>query len=227
MNAVVVVNIGRAHLMRWALPSISAYCSRTGARFHPINEPRWSLGTHQGYNYGTFEKFQVYELFDTYERILRLDADVIVSPTCPNLFETDPHKVYAVREDRFSRKASRLKQMKLVQQTLGTLPEWTSGYVNSGVVLASREHRRAFRLRNAKKVLRMNLGEFKEQTMLNWRLRYLGFRVVDLGPAFNHMSMFDEHADREKAHILHYAGAHGPKAEAMRRDYTRLFGGSA
>ena len=85
-NAVVVIAIGQSE--RWNLCrfTIKKYCEKFNLPLIVIKKKKYHLPkfeTIHGFNF--FEKNQVYDLFDKYERILRLDWDVIITPKCPNL----------------------------------------------------------------------------------------------------------------------------------------------
>lgn len=214
MNALFVANIDRDNLCLYSLESMRRYCEKYDLALEVVKGIRYGISTNLSYNYLTFEKNQVYDLYDRYERVLRVDSDIIITPSCPNLFDIVPEdKIGAVYEDLGSRADDRRNnQIRLVKKELGAVEGWTEGYINSGLVLAGKQHREIYRLNqdDIAKIKRCDLGFCKEQNFLNWRIRSMGCKVHDLGYQFNHMSMMSEDwngsPDRFDSHIIHYAG---------------------
>jgi len=146
------------------------------------------------------------ELLNTYDRILHLDSDVVITPKCPNLFEiTPPLYISSVFEDVGSRLAHRRALLYKVQAKFGDLG-WRFGYINTGVFMVAQRHAEIF------KDVR---GEYwtgfgYDDVHLGWRIHYRQFYVNPLSYLFNHMSMFSEawngSPSRFDSFIIHYAG---------------------
>ncbi len=66
------------------LPFLKYYANKIGADFIILNNVVIN-GTVPHY-----EKFQLYDLLEIYDRILYIDIDVIVTEKCPNLFDIVP-----------------------------------------------------------------------------------------------------------------------------------------
>lgn len=212
-NAIVVVDIkqkGSHNFLQYNLESFKDYSKRTDAELIILSSKklsnRYSLHKQYPYQYLRFEKNQIYELFNKYNRILRLDNDTIIKKECPNLFDLDPSNFYATREDVGSKKLHRTKEIQNIQTQLGIINGWDSSYFNSGVVLASAIHKEAFNLNNLD--LTRVKGGMQEQSVLNWLLFKLKLNIVDLGPNFNFMKFFeDDNIGMKKySYIIHYAG---------------------
>jgi lipopolysaccharide biosynthesis glycosyltransferase len=62
-------------------PSIQAYADKIGADFISITEKKISATSIH------WEKFQIFDLLNTYHRILFIDTDIIIRDDAPNLFE--------------------------------------------------------------------------------------------------------------------------------------------
>ena len=178
-------------------PLLDAYAERCGADFIVINEERIKAGDY------SYEILQCQELFDTYERILSLDSDMIVTPECPDLFKLVPQDcVGTVCEDKYARRNDRRGWMRKAQEAWGDI-QWTRGYINTGVFLCSRMHREIFDRKG--RPLWMDFGF--DDVFLGYRIREQGFKVFELPYEFNHMSMFSEIGSNWlKSHIIHYAG---------------------
>lgn len=222
-NSIVLISINRDKYLKYSLPTVEKYCDKHNIGLELITKPKWGFENKNGYNYLTFEKNQTYDFFDKYDRILRLDSDVIITPNCPNLFEnTDFDYIYVVFEDVGSRLNNRRKQMKLIQKTMGNINGWNSGYFNSGVVLSSKKHAEMYNIEKIQhKIYKLNLGLFKEQTLLNWNVRNLGFEIKNLGFEYNHMSMFGN--DYNKSKIIHFAGSQNSKEEKIKKIYNKFY----
>lgn len=178
-------------------PNLKAYAERCKADFIVINEEKINLG-HFGY-----EIFQCYELFERYERILNLDSDVVLTPSCPNLFDVVPYdKIGCVYEDKYTRKADRLEYIRKCQQQFGDVG-WRKGYINTGVFLLSRCHKNVFTFEPEK--VWNDLGY--DDVLIGYNIHKYGYQVYELPYKFNHMSMFSEMGrNRLKSYIIHYAG---------------------
>lgn len=223
-NLIFIVSIGRDNYLQYCLPSVELYCKKYNIDFKIINTPKYNLPVTNEYNYNTFEKNQIYDFIDGYDRILRLDSDIIITPHCPNYFTTDPNYIYVSNEDVGSRKQQRINEIKLIQQSLGKIKNWKNGYFNSGVILFSKQHKEIFNIKGLD--LTKNLGSFKEQNVLNWKVHNLNFPIKDLGMNFNHTRIYEEswcNSDRKKANIIHYAGPQNTKEIKMKEDFKYFF----
>jgi lipopolysaccharide biosynthesis glycosyltransferase len=206
-NAVITVTIGEEFHRIAAIthPLIAFYARRIGADFVVLqgaaSQP-W------------FEKFRLYDFLGLYERVLFLDTDVIVQPTCPNLFDRVPAERFGAW--LASRHYSRFDpQIARIQQVLPDLG-WRGDYFNSGVMVVSRCHRDAF-----SKSIEYE-DEYPDQTLLNYRVQRLRYPIEDIGYRFNHTRLVDGGAGRFASHIIHYAGVGPDRAAAILADLPRL-----
>ena len=227
-TAVAVTNIGKDLVFKYCLKSPEYFCSKYNCALEIIENVRYGIRGQDDYNYLTFEKNQIYELFDTYDRILRVDTDILITPTCPNVFTIVPQdKIGVVYEDIGSRKAHRRKQILNVQNALGDI-KWRTGYFNSGVVLVSKEHKELFKITDKDIHIIINkLSGAKEQNLLNYRVKKFDYEIHELDFRFNHTRIFSESwngsQDRLDSYIIHYAGHQKSKQRMIRKDYKKLF----
>jgi alpha-N-acetylglucosamine transferase len=211
MNAVVTIALGPEFQQMAAMtaPLIAGYARRLGADFLQIGQP--STSPH-------FEKFQLHHLLLKYERVIYLDADLIVNDHCPDLFALVP-------ADRFgawfpSRMGPGFEAViAQAQAALGDIG-WNTDYFNSGVMVVSRCHREMF-------APPYNyLDGFFEQTLLNYRVQKLRFPVTDIGWQCNHTGRVRTPNGWLGSHIIHYAGlGHTPgvsRIDQIRRDLKLL-----
>lgn len=178
-------------------PVLKNYARRCNADFVIINQEKLKLGDY------SFEIFQCYDLFDTYERILVIDTDVLVTPRCPDLFEIVPENcIGTIYEDKYSRKKDRLGRIQKVQQAWGDVG-WKSGYINTGVIMFSKCHRDVLACEEGK--VWDDLGY--DDVLIGYNIHKCNCPVFELPYKFNHMSMFSELGkNRLKSHLIHYAG---------------------
>ena len=172
-----------------------------------------------------FRTMEIYNLFDQYDRILHLDSDVLIHPKSPNIFDVVPEdQVGVLFEDRGSRRPHRLECLANAQKQFGDI-EWTRGYPNSGVLLASKQHRNIFTKIN---------GQYYTEwggcdVMHGYNIKKHGYEVFELSYNWNHMSMFSEEwngcANKFKSYIIHYAGPQTGKLNKMKEDWP-IFKGS-
>ena len=148
-------------------PLMRRYAERVGADFHAIEvgEVPYPLG----------EKFRVRTLFDHWERVLFLDADVIVTDRCPDLFGTTSPDRLAVHDDLPDvAPIAGTGWLRAEYAHLGRSQGWEvpPGFVsclNSGVVVAGRAHRGAWDPPE-RPYPGTHCGE---QNVFNWRARDL------------------------------------------------------
>ncbi len=147
-----------------------------------------------------------YQLLDIYDRILCLDADMLINKNCPNIFDIVPEdKIGSIYEDVGSRAQDRRFKIKSLQQQWGDVG-WKSGYTNAGTFLFSKQHKNIFLPHNGK----FFLGWGSADLHLSYNIHKYGFDVHELHYRWNHMTMFSEqwndNADRFQSNIIHYAG---------------------
>ena len=209
MNAVVVVAIGPSKEWEVSKHSIQAYCKKYDLQLEVITTTKYNIKPFDAFSnhVNLFEKNQVYELFDKYDRILRLDYDLLIAPDCPNLFDIVPEgMIGGVYEDIGIAKESRERMMRDIQACLGDV-HWNKGYLNAGVIVASKQHREVFNptIEIIYTVQGIDIIDTPEQDYMNYMIRKLGFEVYELSYRFNHIMHFPN--NRFSSYIIHYAGS--------------------
>lgn len=178
-------------------PILKNYASRCDADFIVIDKEVYNLGSFH------YEIMQCHDLFDRYERLLIIDSDVIITPSCPNLFDIVPEDcVGTIFEDKYSRKSDRINRIRKVQEQWGDIG-WKRGYMNMGVYVCSRCHRKLFDVREHRI---WNDSGYADVSVRYFTIKY-GYKTFELPYKFNHMSMFSELGrNRLKSYMIHYAG---------------------
>lgn len=202
--AVTAIQDGFNAMLELNMPYLKNYCNKTKSDLIIFTKPKLNIADrvtnksihpyYGGYNYLRFEKNQVYSLFETYDKVLRLDTDIVINPDAPNYFELDSRFFYGTYESDKS-------------------------YFNGGVILASKEHKEAFNISDVD--FNSELGMLKEQNVLNMKVKELNIPFKDLGPNFNFITgpSFEQDDDRRKANFIHstYIGEE-KKLASMKRD---------
>ena len=178
-------------------PILKKYAAKCHADFSVISEDKYNLGSF------FYEVFQCHEILEKYDRILLIDSDAIITPSCPNIFKIVPDDhIGVIYEDKYNRKKNRRGIIKNVQQVWGDIG-WKKGYINMGVFVFSKLHKKLFDAKRHK--LWMGLGY--ADISFGYHIHKYGYPIYELPYKFNHMSMFSEVGkNRLKSYVIHYAG---------------------
>lgn len=193
-------------------PSIREYATRIAAEFicieGPEDSPHWN-------------KFQIFNLLKTYDRILYVDTDLIIRDDCPNLFDmVSQNQLGIFEEGSFSPRGGYIQSaLSVYKETL----DWDGKYYNTGVMVLSRCHRELFR---EPEPWVKTAGDFlEEQTFLNLRILKNRIPIFPLPYTFNRMTLMDALTgeSRLNSYIVHYAGApnHFELLDIIRQDLTQ------
>ncbi len=178
-------------------PSLIKYANKIDADFWVIYEGIYNT------KLSHWEKFQLYDILDKYERVIFLDTDIIVNKTCPNLFDIVPESdIGAFIESKFALYDIDVRhedRMKKSQEALGNIG-WKRYYFNTGVMILSKRHKEIFNINSE-----IYQDELADQTQINYNVKKSGFWVHDIGVRYNFMGLTDPN-DRFEAYIIHYAG---------------------
>ena len=176
--------------------SIRDYAKKIGADFKYIDKKEIAETTPH------WEKFQIYNFLNEYERVLYIDTDLIIRKDCPDLFELVPiDKLGMFEEGQFTDRCKEL-MIDICREYNVILPEWNGKYYNSGVIVASQKHKELF------KKPEKEIFNFYEQSYINMMITKLNIDMYELHYKFNRMSCVDRFTgeDRHNSYIIHYAG---------------------
>lgn len=184
-------------------PIIKEYAKKVDADFYILSNPspcKTGLDPHH------YRIFECKELLQEFDRILCLDSDMLLLPSCPDIFKTVPEScIGVVFEDIGSRLNARREMISKVQSLWGGVG-WTSGYINTGCIVISKQHENIFETHN---------GMYWEESgvddiHLGYKIHEKNHQIYELPFQFNHMTMFSEawnnYANRFNSYIIHYAG---------------------
>ena len=122
-------------LAETTLPSQRRYAARLGADFVILDK--------QVYSHPHYDKWQLYDLFPTYDRLIYFDADLIVRADCPDLFVCVPPEAVGGENELLSCPA-KAQQLARFCQRLGIGPLQCPFYLNGGMFVASAAIARCF-----------------------------------------------------------------------------------
>ena len=72
-------------MLKYTEPLLKHYAKKVGADYIPILKPVYHTADK------SYEKFQMADFLNDYDRVLHIDCDAIVTPNCPNLFDIVPY----------------------------------------------------------------------------------------------------------------------------------------
>lgn len=225
------VSTGALRSLTEPFVAMEQYSVRCGVDFVRLRHN--TVGFHSEY----FEKMYFIELLNNYERVLYLDADILITPRAANIFEVYPDqgKLYAFHENL---PTEAMNRDQYIAPLLNACPHWPRAsngrlqYFNSGVLLISQGQREAFKdFRDIPAGLEVIDEWFPDQTYLNYLAVKNNVPFGEIDFSFNrmHMGERDPEGERFRANFIHYAGPDaygaGDKIETIRDDFYRLYGG--
>jgi hypothetical protein len=142
--------------MEAGLPSKKEYARQIGADFINITIPKLGGSI-------AMEKYQIGGLLNDYDRILYLDADLVIDPAAPNIFARIPETHFGIFDESQSTIGPRHALLAWLKDGWPDCP--CTFYTNNGVFVCSREHQWLFDY----KTLNRQLNTY-EQTNMVYRI---------------------------------------------------------
>jgi lipopolysaccharide biosynthesis glycosyltransferase len=168
------------------------------------------------------EKFQIFDLLGSFNRLVYIDADVLIHPEAPNIFEHVPATHLGVVNEQLRHEAEkRIEEWNLMQRRLGPLGISPTCYFNAGVMVTSARHRPMFDYRNRS----FAAGRWPDQNTLNYAAVAMQMPIQWMGWEWNCMPLFptfQEAEARRQAHFIHYAGESAKSA--LQEDIEYFYG---
>lgn len=197
-NLILTISIGKDYerMSEITHSSIKQYAKKIGADFKCIDKQKISQTTPH------WEKFQIYDLLNKYDRILYIDTDVIIRDDCPDLFEIVPKNRLGMFNEAPYTDRSKELLIDICKVYNKTLSQWNGKYYNSGIMIISKQHKYLFK-KPEKEVF-----NFYEQSYLNMIIALEKPLMYDLPYKFNRMTCIDKLTGEERfaSYIIHYAG---------------------
>lgn len=155
---------------------------------------------------GMFERFQIYDLLDKYERVCYVDSDIYIKNNSPNIFDIVPDKklgIYCesvdINRDAF---IGHLKSQ-------FNLTDDIKLYYNSGVIVASKMHKPVFNVTMMNKFFKkpgIIVGGWPDQDYINYYILRRDVSVYDIGYKFNYLYNDLKDTRLNLAYFIHFAG---------------------
>lgn len=124
-----------AKWMDAGLPSKVKYAANIGADFINITEPRLGGSV-------ASEKYQIGGMLNKYDRIIYMDADLLIVPDAPNLFDVVPADHFGIFDESYAGPMLRTSLMAWLLEGWPGCP--CPFYANNGLFVCSREHQWLF-----------------------------------------------------------------------------------
>ncbi|OBT05540.1 glycosyl transferase [Shewanella sp. UCD-FRSSP16_17] len=210
-KAIFTLAIGDNPMYKAAIETFHKYGERVGAdviisdslhyKLHVNNKkfdasPAWS------------EKLYIAEILKEYDRVLYLDADMLITPWAEDIFENYPllDTIYMFNEGAYKDRSAQAEQ---INKVLGDV-HWPKEqekmvYFNSGMILVSKETG-LFNDNSAEEMQKIcNEVKFYDQTFINYLIRRDNIKNVSVDKSFNRMPLLGND-DYKAASFIHYAG---------------------
>ena len=236
-KAIYTIMIGDDPMYDYSFKAMQRYAKKVNADLISRTKTHYADDLNNGKRYRRnrpvcSEKLYVRELLKQYDRVLYLDADILITPHAADIFQQYPRldTVYMFDEGSQDR-------TKYVQGILSVLPcnnAWpTNGkdliYYNAGLILCSKDSN-IFALAKLDELRKSftHLGGMYEQTYWNYLIVRHQLRSESVSSNYNRMAAFGDAEDRFNAYFIHHAGRSYTRKKKYRsglliKDYRRLY----
>lgn len=217
-NAIVTIFSGEhgSELSRVLGGRHSLYASKCGAEYEP-----YILTEKQFCRLMMQKMWLVSILLKQFDRVLWIDADILIHRDSPNLFDIVPPDAFSAVDECST--ANDLEVYERHQHLAKTcteeglpIPDTKGRYFNCGMFLAGKQHQSLFAPRRT-----LSEHNWCEQSLVNARLMLAGIKTVSLPECFNRFVYWGMKPRRfaESSYFLHYAGApsHQQRIRDMRQ----------
>lgn len=145
-----------------------------------------------------YQKLEIAGLLDEFDRVLYVDTDILIREDAPDVFDLVPNGMLGMFAE--SSIADRSNFRDYLGAEFGL--EWNGEYYNSGVIVASKQHREIFQSP------RVETNHFYEQSYINGMIFRHNLDVFRLPYRFNRMFLMNRltREARHDSYFLHYAG---------------------
>ncbi|MEZ9236872.1 glycosyltransferase [Shewanella sp. 10N.286.52.A9] len=209
--AIFTLAIGDNPMYRAAIDSFSSYADKVGADLIVSNELHYQLNVKNKYYDASpawSEKLYIAELLKEYDRVLYIDADMIITPWAENIFEqyNSLETVYMFNEGAYK---DRSEHANKISSILGEV-DWPTldnamVYFNSGMILVSKQSN-LFINASAEEMQKVcNEVKFYDQTYINYLIFREKIKYHCIDKSFNRMPLLGLEGYKE-ASFIHYAG---------------------
>ncbi|QJR81976.1 hypothetical protein CA267_015055 [Alteromonas pelagimontana] len=204
-------------LAKYTVPRIQRYAESMGADFRVMGLTDISQRLSPYY-----EKNQIYNFLEDYEKVLYIDSDILITPDAPDLFAIcSGDNIAAVSVEHVYKAVDDEKRS--LATLLGDV-EWKQEYFNSGVVLFTAAYRNLLNTTDGlieswiagKK--EQHLPGLNDQSVFNYRVNQLNIPITFIDSAFNFTKAWGCFEKRFSKYFIHYAGMKGNRLQRIQKD---------
>lgn len=207
MRERVIISFGGGNgnkLLELTEPFMRRYAKKIGADFTAIRERKYT--PLYGFKEWYFDVFQVYELTKDYDRVLYLDADILVNPIAPDIFEIADKDKIAVVENAVQ-DYWRVKSKEPIQRIMGIV-EWLRPYWEEGVLVIPKEYIDIYNIENYNidKLKRIDKGVIdRDQALLNYIVERRKIPLQFIDDRWNGIEnkIYKVGINKEEAYFMH------------------------
>ncbi len=211
-KAVFTLAVGDNPMYRAAVMSFQRYADQVGADLVVAEELHYPITLENPRHTASkawTEKLYIGELLKQYDRVLYLDADIIVAPHARDIFEiyTDPETLYAFNEGQLLQRQHVIDKITAIMGPLDNWPQYNGKpvYYNVGCMLISQQSP-LFDVATLEDLQKLcNHIQYYEQTYFNYLLHREGMKHESISAEFNRMDALGEEGYLD-ASFIHYAG---------------------
>lgn len=219
-----------------ALKSFQLYADKVGADLIVSNEFHYPIKIENPRHTASpawTEKLYIKELLKTYDRVLYIDADIIITPHAKDIFSEygDLETVYMFNEGAL---LERQEVLNKIFSIMGEVPNWPQVndkpvYYNLGCMLVSKQCP-LFDIANIADLQQVcNHIKYYEQTYMNYLIQRDGLKHQSIDSEFNRMDVLGQEGYKD-ASFIHYAGRGYSNSSLKRearfvKDFCEIFRG--
>jgi len=209
---IVTIMLGKDPSFEFVKRSFKEYAKKVNADFLCITKSSAILKPNNNNNNNNnklffdalFQKISLGDLSDNYERVLYLDADILITPHAKNIFDicNDDSKLYMFNEGVLS---NREKELDLISTRLHkTIKD--KNYFNAGVILFPKNNNflKAIRIHDLEYFV--SKSSWFDQTYINFKARVNKIPTSFLNREFNRLGKDGDNEKRFESSFIHYAG---------------------
>ena len=233
-TALCTIRIGERDYFHMTEHAMKAYAKKVGADYIAMTECTVKVAGVEDLSNkekACLQKLAIEPLFDRYDRILYLDADVLILPDAPDIFEAYPDSSasYLWNEGIDMDRSNFVKQ---VCDTHEVSPDWASDhgrpvYYNAGVMLLSKASSVLKNISADEMIWAIQHDRCFDQCFLNLLIQTEKRPVRSLSTLYNFTEVSQDTHGKHEAHFIHFAGSgfggHGSREWQMKWGYYKAY----
>jgi len=179
---ILTVSLGNRPWFKRVKKLMKLYAKKCNSDFHAITD------NFQGDLQSRIRKLDVSNYLEKYDRVLYLDDTIIINPYSPNIFDIVPDNMLGIvleKKPYYNKKDILLQSLRYYNSHIPkNITEDNYIWFNSGVILASKKHKKIFNKPN--KIIK-KIGNYVDQAILNSNRYKYNLPIIDLGLKYNYL----------------------------------------